>query len=68
MPDQVGESRTQRPIIKGGHIPSKPCARGTDKHMALTLTAVRAASYQQRPISETGPGVEAGPRYSWGNA
>lgn len=67
MPDQVGESRTQRPIIKGGHIPSKPCARGTDKHMALTLTAVCAASYQQRPTSERGPGIEAGSRIFRGN-
>ena len=67
MPDQVGESRTQRPIIKGGHIPSKPCAWGADKHMALTLTAVCAASYQQRPTSERGPGIEAGSRIFRGN-
>lgn len=35
--------------------------------MALTLTAVCAASYQQRPTSERGPGIEAGSRIFRGN-
>jgi hypothetical protein len=47
-PDQVGISRTPRPIFKGDCIPSNFCAWKTDKHKALTLAAVGAVSYQQR--------------------
>ena len=36
-PDQVGISRTPRPIFKGDCIPSNFCAWKTDKHKALTL-------------------------------